>query len=92
MNLALTASWIWITCLVPLVAVDLGNHVVSGIGTAVLVHADNDTEYGKVFGFSPLPLSFVLVMGGIVVSCIFAAEMTKKVSYNTSRSSKGLMR
>jgi Mg2+-importing ATPase len=39
------------------------------------------TSLGRVFGFSPLPLSFVLAMGGIVVSYIFAAEMTKKVFY-----------
>jgi Mg2+-importing ATPase len=39
------------------------------------------TPLGEVFGFCPLPGSFMLVMGIIVIVYVFAAEMAKKVFY-----------
>lgn len=39
------------------------------------------TPLGKVFGFSPLPISFLLFMGMIVVLYIITAEIVKKVFY-----------
>jgi Mg2+-importing ATPase len=36
---------------------------------------------GKVFGFSQLPISFLLLLGGIVAFYIIAAEMVKAVFY-----------
>ncbi len=39
------------------------------------------TPLGKVFGFSPLPISFLLFMGMIVVLYIISAEIVKKVFY-----------
>ena len=36
---------------------------------------------GKVFGFSQLPISFLLLMGGIVAFYIIAAEIVKAVFY-----------
>jgi Mg2+-importing ATPase len=42
---------------------------------------------GKIFGFRPLPISFFLLMGLIVILYIFAAEIAKKMFYK--RSEKG---
>jgi Mg2+-importing ATPase len=39
------------------------------------------TPFAKIFGFSPLPFSFLLLIGIIVLFYIFAAEMAKKVFY-----------
>ncbi len=37
---------------------------------------------GRLFGFTPLPISFLVLMGVIVASYIAAAEATKRVFYN----------
>lgn len=39
------------------------------------------TPIGELFGFSPVPISFLLFMGGIVILYIISAEITKKVFY-----------
>ncbi|MGD0589865.1 MAG: magnesium-translocating P-type ATPase [Bacteroidota bacterium] len=39
------------------------------------------TPFAKIFGFSPLPFSFLLFIGIIVLFYIIAAEMTKTVFY-----------
>ncbi len=39
------------------------------------------TPLSKVFGFSPLPISFLLLVGMIVVLYIISAEIVKKVFY-----------
>ncbi len=39
------------------------------------------TPLGEVFGFSPLPLSFLLLIGIIVVAYLIAAEIVKTVFY-----------
>ncbi len=39
------------------------------------------TSLGRIFGFAPLPISFPLLIGGIIIAYIMAAEMTKKVFY-----------
>ena len=39
------------------------------------------TPFAKIFGFSPLPFSFLLLIGIIVLLYIIAAEMTKTVFY-----------
>lgn len=39
------------------------------------------TPLGPVFGFGPLPISFLLFMGVIVILYIIAAEISKKVFY-----------
>jgi Mg2+-importing ATPase len=39
------------------------------------------TPLGKVFGFSQLPISFLLLMGVIVAFYIIMAEMLKAVFY-----------
>jgi Mg2+-importing ATPase len=39
------------------------------------------TPFGKTFGFSPLPISFLLFMGVIVILYIIAAEIAKRVFY-----------
>jgi Mg2+-importing ATPase len=36
---------------------------------------------GKVFGFIPLPVSFLIMMGVIVVLYILSAELAKKIFY-----------
>jgi Mg2+-importing ATPase len=36
---------------------------------------------GRLFGFSPLPLSFLALMGAIVVLYILSAELVKKAFY-----------
>jgi Mg2+-importing ATPase len=36
---------------------------------------------GRVFGFTPLPWSFLLVLGGIVALYVLAAEAAKKAFY-----------
>jgi len=43
------------------------------------------TPLGKLFGFSPLPISFLLLMGLIVVGYIVAAELVKRVFYEKVR-------
>jgi Mg2+-importing ATPase len=39
------------------------------------------TPFAGIFGFSPLPIPFLLFIGLIVLFYIIAAEMTKKVFY-----------
>ena len=39
------------------------------------------TPFAKIFGFSPLPFSFLLLIGIIVLLYIIAAEITKKIFY-----------
>jgi Mg2+-importing ATPase len=43
------------------------------------------TPFGKTFGFSPLPISFLLFMGVIVILYIIAAEIAKRVFYKKAR-------
>ncbi|TAF43777.1 MAG: magnesium-translocating P-type ATPase, partial [Oscillatoriales cyanobacterium] len=40
------------------------------------------TPLGTLFGFQPLPLSFVLVLGAIVLFYVTAAENVKRVFYS----------
>ncbi len=44
------------------------------------------TPLGRVFGFSPLPSSFLLFMGIIVAAYIVTAEMVKQVFYKKAKS------
>ena len=39
------------------------------------------TPLGEIFGFSPLPISFLLLIGIIVVGYIISAEMAKTIFY-----------
>jgi Mg2+-importing ATPase len=39
------------------------------------------TPLAGIFGFQPLPMLFLFVLGGIVVLYIFAAEMVKRIFY-----------
>jgi Mg2+-importing ATPase len=39
------------------------------------------TPFAAIFGFSPLPVSFLLLIGLIVTIYLFTAEMVKKVFY-----------
>ena len=39
------------------------------------------TPFAKLFGFSPLPLAFLLIIGAIIVLYIVAAELTKRAFY-----------
>jgi len=39
------------------------------------------TPVGKVFGFMPLPVSFLIMMGLIVMLYILSAELAKKIFY-----------
>ena len=39
------------------------------------------TPLGKIFGFSPLPISFLLLIGIIVMGYIISAEMAKTIFY-----------
>jgi Mg2+-importing ATPase len=39
------------------------------------------TPVGEVFGFTPLPVSFLLMMGLIVMFYILSAELAKKIFY-----------
>ena len=41
------------------------------------------TPVGEIFGFSPLPCSFLLFIGVIVLFYIITAEITKTVFYRT---------
>ena len=43
------------------------------------------TVLGTVFGFAPLPLSFLLIMGVIVILYILSAEVTKAIFYRHAR-------
>ena len=43
------------------------------------------TPFGRIFGFIPLPISFILLMGIIVVLYIIGAEATKRVFYKRVR-------
>jgi len=45
------------------------------------------TPLDKVFGFSALPIPFIAVIIGIVVTYIVAAEITKRVFYKLVRQS-----
>ncbi|MGQ9646402.1 MAG: magnesium-translocating P-type ATPase [Thermodesulfobacteriota bacterium] len=40
------------------------------------------TPLGSIFGFRPLPISFLLFMGVIVILYIISAEIAKKIFYN----------
>ena len=60
---------------------------VCGYGTATLATVGVTiimpwTPLGKLFGFQPLPLSFVLVLGAIVMFYVTAAENVKRVFYS----------
>jgi len=39
------------------------------------------TPLGDIFGFSPLPISFLLIVGLITISYILTAEIAKKIFY-----------
>jgi Mg2+-importing ATPase len=39
------------------------------------------TPFGRAFGFTPLPASFLLVLGGIVALYVLAAEVAKQAFY-----------
>jgi Mg2+-importing ATPase len=41
------------------------------------------TPLGKIFGFQPLPVSILLVLGGIVGLYILTAEVTKGIFYKS---------
>jgi Mg2+-importing ATPase len=41
------------------------------------------TPMAKIFGFSPLPFSFLLIIGIIVLFYIITAEIAKTVFYKT---------
>jgi len=43
------------------------------------------TPLAGIFGFQPLPMLFLFVLGGIVVFYIFSAEMVKRVFYKNAR-------
>jgi Mg2+-importing ATPase len=43
------------------------------------------TYLGKIFGFAPLPVPFLLMMGGIVLLYIVSAEVTKAAFYRKMR-------
>jgi Mg2+-importing ATPase len=40
------------------------------------------TPLGKILGLPPLPISFLLLIGSIVVGYILSAEMTKRIFYS----------
>ncbi len=39
------------------------------------------TQLGRLFGFSPMPLEFILLLAGILFLYIVTAEVAKKVFY-----------
>jgi Mg2+-importing ATPase len=43
------------------------------------------TPLAGIFGFQPLPMLFLFVLGGIIVLYIFSAEMVKRVFYKNAR-------
>ncbi len=43
------------------------------------------TPLGKIFGFSQLPMSFLLLIGIIVMVYIITAEMAKTIFYKRRR-------
>ena len=43
------------------------------------------TPLAGIFGFQPLPMLFLFVLGGIIVFYIFSAEMVKRVFYKNAR-------
>jgi P-type Mg2+ transporter len=43
------------------------------------------TPLAGIFGFRPLPMLFLFVLGGIVVLYIFSAETVKRVFYKNAR-------
>ena len=43
------------------------------------------TPLGRIFGFVPLPFSFLLIMFGIVVLYVISAEIAKRGFYKTVR-------
>jgi len=43
------------------------------------------TPLAGIFGFRPLPILFLFVLGGIVVLYIFAAETVKRIFYKIAR-------
>ncbi|MBM4124644.1 MAG: magnesium-translocating P-type ATPase [Nitrospira sp.] len=51
------------------------------VGIAALTVLVPALPISGVFGFAPLPLSFLLVLGGIVLVYVLAAEAAKKVFY-----------
>ncbi|MGB8691251.1 MAG: hypothetical protein WCD53_28560 [Microcoleus sp.] len=64
---------------------------VCGYGTATLATVGVTmivpwTPLGTLLGFQPLPLSFVLVLGAIVVFYVTAAENVKRVFYSCVKS------
>jgi Mg2+-importing ATPase len=43
------------------------------------------TPLGQLFGFNPLPVSFLLLLGIIVILYIIGAEMAKKLFYKRAK-------
>jgi Mg2+-importing ATPase len=43
------------------------------------------TPLDQTFGFSPLPVSFILVIAAIVIVYIFTAEVAKRIFYRLTR-------
>jgi Mg2+-importing ATPase len=54
---------------------------VATLSTVVLTLILPFTPLGMIFGFSPLPISFLLLVGIIVIGYIISAEMTKTIFY-----------
>jgi Mg2+-importing ATPase len=52
------------------------------LATAVLTLVLPFTPFGRIFGFSPLPASFLVLIGTIVFLYIIAAEVAKKFFYS----------
>jgi Mg2+-importing ATPase len=44
------------------------------------------SPFGHYFGFTPLPIHVVLLIGGIVLLYLFSAEIGKRIYYSTSLS------
>jgi Mg2+-importing ATPase len=58
---------------------------VATISTLALTLIFPFTPLGVIFGFNPLPLSFLLLVGIIVSGYIISAEMAKTVFYRKVR-------
>jgi Mg2+-importing ATPase len=43
------------------------------------------TPLAEIFGFSPLPVSFLLLIGAVVLLYIITAELVKRVFYKKVR-------
>jgi len=58
---------------------------VATLSTVVLTLILPFTPLGMIFGFSPLPISLLLLAGIIVMGYIISAEMAKPISYRKVR-------